>query len=244
MSIAPTLRTAPGQESLSTAHGNVAHLPRKSTNYVVDNEENLVNLNDRGLTAAFRSRRGLSRNARRRGAGGPGGPEKAADGFDELGHRDWLRQIGLATAFADALLVALHRKRGHRDHRNGLELGVFLEPLGHFETGDFRQLNVHQDQVGTVLAGKIERLDAVARADGVVAVSLQQLVEELHVELIVLHDHHGLRHCRPSEIDTRAVPGGPSPLPRHRWVPRLATHASTLVGTSVVDLKFLRGCSK
>src|SRR5215510_8555068 len=59
--------------------------------------------------------------------------EKAADGFDELGHRDWLRQIGLATSFPDALLVAFHGKRGHRNHRNGLELGVFLEPLGHFE---------------------------------------------------------------------------------------------------------------
>jgi hypothetical protein len=35
-------------------------------------------------------------------------------------------------------------------------------------------------------------------------VSLQQIVEELHVELVVLHDHHGLRHARPSEID--AVP--------------------------------------
>jgi hypothetical protein len=55
-------------------------------------------------------------------------PEKAADGLDELGHRDRLRQIGLATAFADALLVAPHRKSGHRDHRNGLELGIFLEP--------------------------------------------------------------------------------------------------------------------
>src|SRR5262249_62165701 len=50
MSIAPALQTAPGQESPSTAQGNVAHLPRKSTNYVVDNEENLVNLNDQGLT--------------------------------------------------------------------------------------------------------------------------------------------------------------------------------------------------
>src|SRR5262245_11455125 len=46
----PALQTAPGQESPSTAQGNVAHLPRKSTNYVVDNEENLVNLNDQGLT--------------------------------------------------------------------------------------------------------------------------------------------------------------------------------------------------
>src|SRR5215467_15947837 len=60
-------------------------------------------------------------------------PEKVADGFDELGHGDRLRQIGLATGFPDALLVAPHRKGGHRDHRNSLELGVLLEPLGHFE---------------------------------------------------------------------------------------------------------------
>ena len=92
--------------------------------------------------------------------------EKAADGFDELGHRDRLRQIAFATGFPDALLIAPHRKGGHRDHRNGLELRVFLEPLGHFETGDFRQLNVHQDQIGTVLTGEIEHLEAVARADG------------------------------------------------------------------------------
>jgi hypothetical protein len=62
-------------------------------------------------------------------------PEKAADGLDELRHRDRLRQIGLATAFADALFVALHRKGGHRDHRNSLEFGVFLEPLGVTELG-------------------------------------------------------------------------------------------------------------
>jgi hypothetical protein len=117
-------------------------------------------------------------------------PQKAADGLDELGHRDRLRQIGFATALTDPPLVILHRKGGHRDHRNDLELGVFLEPLGHFETRDFRQLNVHQDQIGTVLAGEIERLEAAVRAYGVVAVSLQQVVEELHVKLVVLHDHY------------------------------------------------------
>src|SRR6266540_492157 len=72
-------------------------------------------------------------------------PQKAANGLDELGYRDRLRQIGFATALTDPLLVTLHRKCGHRDHRNDLELGVFLEPLGYFETRDFRQLNVHQD---------------------------------------------------------------------------------------------------
>jgi hypothetical protein len=64
----------------------------------------------------------------------------------------------------------------------------------HFETGDLRQLNVHQDQVGAVLAGEIERLETVARADGTIAVSFQQVVEELHVELVVLHDHYCLWH--------------------------------------------------
>src|SRR5262245_8697467 len=125
-------------------------------------------------------------------------PEKAADGLDELGHRDRLRQISLATALADALFIALHRKCRHRDHGDGLELGVFLEPFGHFETGDLRQLYVHQDQIGTALAGEIEHIEAVARADGAVAVGLQQVVEELHVELVVLDDHYCLRHLSPS----------------------------------------------
>src|SRR5262245_34066986 len=121
-------------------------------------------------------------------------PEKAADGLDELRHRDRLRQIGLATAFRDALLIASHRKGGYRDHGNGLEFGVLLEPLGHFEAGDIRQLNVHPDQIGTAVAGEIEHLEAVTRADGAVAVGFQQIVEELHVELIVLHNHYCLRH--------------------------------------------------
>src|SRR5215468_2035270 len=37
-----------------------------------------------------------------------------------------------------------------------------------------------------------------------VAISLQQIMEELHVELVVLHDHHGLRLCRPS-VKRRAI---------------------------------------
>src|SRR6476646_10296778 len=46
------------------------------------------------------------------------GAEEVADGLDEFADRDRLRQIGVATALADALLVALHRKCGHRHDRN------------------------------------------------------------------------------------------------------------------------------
>ncbi len=43
---APTARgLLPGQESLSTALRNLAYRPRKSTNYLVDKQENLVSLN-------------------------------------------------------------------------------------------------------------------------------------------------------------------------------------------------------
>src|ERR1039457_6052579 len=123
-----------------------------------------------------------------------GGPEEMTDGFDELADRNRLGQIGLATALADALLVALHGEGGNRHDRDCLELGIVLEPFGHFEAGDFRQLDIHQNQIGPVLAREIERLDTVAGADGLVAMGFQKVVEELHIQLVVLHDQDGLRH--------------------------------------------------
>ena len=53
------------------------------------------------------------------------------------------------------------------------------------------------------LWNRIEGFDAVARAHGVVTVRLQQIVEELHIELVVLHDQDRLGHW-------------PAPLPRCR----------------------------
>ena len=82
------------------------------------------------------------------------------------------------------------------------ELLVVLEPLGDLEAGDFGQLDVHQDQVGPMLAREIERLDAVARAHRCIAMRFQQIVEELHIELVVLHNQDGFRH-----------PPFPSPVP-------------------------------
>src|SRR6516164_3730412 len=123
-----------------------------------------------------------------------GAPEKLAHGFEELADGNRLRQIGFAPAFADTLLIAFHRKGGNGDDRDALEGGIFLEPFRHFEAGHFGKLNIHQDQVGMMLARKLKRLDPVARGYRAVALRLQQIVEQLHVELIVLHDHHRLGH--------------------------------------------------
>ena len=52
-----------------------------------------------------------------------------------------------------------------------LQLRIVLEPFRHFQARHFGQLNIHQHQIGPVLAGEVERLDAVAGADGLVAMA-------------------------------------------------------------------------
>src|SRR4029078_7956690 len=54
-------------------------------------------------------------------------PDKTANGFDELADRNRLRKIGLAAAFADALLIALHRERSHGDDGDGMKIRVVLD---------------------------------------------------------------------------------------------------------------------
>src|SRR4029079_1695005 len=81
--------------------------------------------------------------------------EKTPDRLHELADRDRLRQIGLAAALADALLVTLHRERRDGDNRDRPELRIVLEPLRHFEARHFGQLNIHQHQIGPVLASEV-----------------------------------------------------------------------------------------
>ena len=79
---------------------------------------------------------------------------------------------------------------------NDPQILIVLEPFGDFKAGDFGKLDVHQDQIRPMLASKVERLDAVARTDRLVAVGFQQIVEELHIELVVFHDQDGFGHPR------------------------------------------------
>src|SRR6476661_9988641 len=123
-------------------------------------------------------------------------PDKSPNGFNEFADRDRLRQIRLAATFADPLLVALHRERRYRDHRDRAQRRIVLDPARHFEAGNLRELDIHQDEIGTQLAHEIERLETVAGARGLIAVRFQQIAKELHIELVVLHDQDGF--CHPS----------------------------------------------
>ena len=60
------------------------------------------------------------------------------DGLNEIGKRNRLANIGIATGFEDLPFIALHRKGGHRDHRDRFQLLILLQPLGDLQAGDLR----------------------------------------------------------------------------------------------------------
>ena len=69
----------------------------------------------------------------------------------------------------------------------------------------------------------LQRIHAVAGLQGAVAVGVEQIVEELHVELVVLHDQHGLGHCRTSGRRPRSCCCSPDmscAWQAHLWLPR------------------------
>jgi len=154
------------------------------------------------------------------------GAEKLAERLDEFGDGNRLREIRFATALADALLVALHGKGGDGNDGNDVKFRVVLDPLRDFEAGDFGELDIHEDQVGAVLAGEIDGFDAVARRHRVVSVGLQQIVEELHVELVVLDDQDGLCHPQCPHF-----PASPALCAQGEWAPSVGPrHWATVVG--------------
>src|SRR5713226_5466638 len=137
-------------------------------------------------------------------------PDKPSNGFNKLADRDRLGQIGLAAALADTFLVALHRKRRDRDHGNRAQLRIVLDPARHLEAGHLGKLDIHQDQIGTELADKIERLETVAGTGCLIAMCFQQIAKELHVQLVVLHDKDGFCHPAPPNRQKTGPAGGAS----------------------------------
>ena len=63
-----------------------------------------------------------------------------------------------------------------------------------------------------MLARDVQRLHAVLGLQDVVAMGVQQVVEELHVELIVLHDQNGLGF----RVHGSGLSGAASPAPSTR----------------------------
>lgn len=123
------------------------------------------------------------------------------DGFRrEMHHRDGLGDIGLAAALPDLFLVALH---GEGRHSNDRGMRQFPSSLSHLVTskpeisGNWISI---KDQVGRVGARKGYRLQT-SRVCSVLS-PVEQIMKELHVQLVILDDedflgHYHLRPVRP-----------------------------------------------
>src|SRR4051812_30458449 len=119
--------------------------------------------------------------------------------FDDLyepGYRDRFGYIALAAALPDLFLVALHCERGDRDDRDAAEFLVCLQLFGDLQSRHLGQLNIHQDQVRPVRSGDAQRLAPVLCLKCRVAVRFEKIVEELHVQLVVLNDQYLARCAR------------------------------------------------
>src|SRR5262252_5298058 len=116
--------------------------------------------------------------------------EKALDGSQETRYRYWFSNICFATALSDLLFVSFHRKSSYRDDRDCAQIFVLLDPLGDLETRYFGKLDIHQDKVGTMLTRKFESFDPVFALQRTIAMGYQKIIEELHIEIVVLNDQH------------------------------------------------------
>ena len=112
--------------------------------------------------------------------------QKPIDGLEEAQDRDRFGNIGFAATFPDLVFVALHGKSRHRNDRNVPQVIGFLEPFGHFDPRHLGQLNIHEDEIGLVLARKIEGRQPIARLDHPVTVGFQKIAEQFHIEFVVL----------------------------------------------------------
>src|SRR3546814_6229290 len=75
------------------------------------------------------------------------------------------------------------------------------------------KLNVHEDQIRAVLAGDFQRIDAVARLKRLIAMRVEKIMEELHVQLIVFDDQNLLGHrIHAPELHLLPSPSGASIL--------------------------------
>ena len=70
---------------------------------------------------------------------------------------------------------------------------IILDPAGDIQAGDFRQLDVHDDQVRHFLACNLDRPRAIAALERAITEGIEQVAEQAHVQLVVLDNEHGFR---------------------------------------------------
>src|SRR4051794_18162695 len=104
-------------------------------------------------------------------------------------HVDRFRDVAVASRFEETVLVAAHGVGGEGEDRDRSRLRIGLHFADHAQAVDAGEVNVHEDEVDRLAAAcDRERFLAAGRFYGLVATLFEQVLDELHVHLVVLDD--------------------------------------------------------
>jgi hypothetical protein len=67
----------------------------------------------------------------------------------------WLRDVGVASTLQSVRFILWRSEGGHGNDWDAFGLIVLLEQKGSVESGDVRQLNIHQDQISCSLRARL-----------------------------------------------------------------------------------------
>src|SRR5580700_4118661 len=121
-----------------------------------------------------------------------------ADFGEQRPRAERLRHIGVAAGGARLRLVAAQRIRGDDDDRDVLEGGIGLDAAGRLVAVENRELNVHEDHVGTMRGRGRKRLRAVADLDDLVSGMGKKIAKNRTIVLLILDHKNASGHMWPT----------------------------------------------
>src|SRR6516164_2703520 len=97
-----------------------------------------------------------------------------------------LRDVGVAAGLAGLDVVAAQRVRGHRDDRDRAKCEVTLDPARRLISIEARELDIHEDQVGTLRLRKSYPFFPRDGLDDLIAGAREEVPQNAPVVLVVL----------------------------------------------------------
>eukprot|EP01037_Dinobryon_pediforme_P014596 gene14597-14720_t len=67
-------------------------------------------------------------------------------------------------------------------------------PFGDFQARDLGQLDVHQNEIRPVITRKRQGLQPLTGLQGLIALGVEQIMKQLHVQLVILDDEDFFGH--------------------------------------------------
>jgi hypothetical protein len=122
---------------------------------------------------------------------------------EQLARTERLRHEVIAPGGARLFLIPAQRVGGDGDDGDGAQGGVGLDPARRFIPVHYRELDVHQDQVRSLLGYRRERLLAILGFNYLIVGSREQVTHDLAIVFLILDHKDAPAHFSPACSFTR-----------------------------------------